>query len=75
MKTLEKEIAGEQIEAETLAVIVAAATVILGRSVAIRSLNLISESGKSLSRWTRQSRSVTNASHNLTHPRPAHGRR
>ena len=75
MKTIEGNIEDERIEAETLAAIVAAASVFVGRSVAIRSLNLISESGKNLSRWTRQSRGATHASHNLTHPRPSHGRR
>jgi hypothetical protein len=75
MKTSDEHFAGEHIEAETLAAIVAAAAVFMGRSVAIHSVNLISGSGKNLSRWTRQSRNVTNASHNLTHPPPAHGRR
>jgi hypothetical protein len=70
MKTIDEEIAPE-----TLAAIVAAASVFLGKSVAIRSLNQISESGKNLSRWTRQSRMATLAAHNLTHPRPTRGGR
>lgn len=65
----------EQIAPETLAAIVAAASVFVGRSIAIRSINSMSESGKNISRWTRQSRVATLAAHNLTHPRPARGGR
>ncbi len=65
----------EQIAPETLAAIIAAASAFVGRSIAIRSVNSISESGKNLSRWIRQSRGATHASHNLTHPRSTRGGR
>ena len=61
---------GEEIPAEVLAAITAAITVFLGRNVRIRSLEKLHTHHESASRWTRQGRTLIEASHNLrTRPR------
>jgi hypothetical protein len=59
---------------EILAVIVAAATGVLGRHLHITSIELQHEHTDSASRWTRQGRSSIQASHNLRTNRQSRGR-
>ena len=55
----------EQIPAEILAVIAAAASTFLGQRVRIRGLELRRSPRESVSKWTRQGRTSVQASHNL----------
>jgi hypothetical protein len=59
----------EEIPPEILAVLAAAATVFLGKSLHIRSVGLIGSNRGIGSRWTRQGRSSALASHNLRRQR------
>lgn len=54
----------EEIPAETLAVIAAAATVFLGRNLRILSAQSQPSPRESVSRWSRQGRASVGASHN-----------
>jgi hypothetical protein len=54
----------EEIPAEILAVIAAAATAFLGRNLRLRSVELYSPQ-ESVSRWSKQGRAFVQASHNL----------
>jgi hypothetical protein len=54
----------EEVPPEILAVITAAAAVVLGKHLRIRSLELLHSSPESSSRWTRQGRASIQASHN-----------
>jgi hypothetical protein len=55
----------EEIPAEILAVIVAAATAFLGADIRILSAQMQHSPNESVSRWTRQGRASVQASHNL----------
>ena len=55
----------EEISPEILAVIAAAATVFLGKSLRIRSVGLLGWQRGARSGWTRQGRASALASHNL----------
>jgi hypothetical protein len=56
---------GEQIPAETLAVIAAAATALLGNKLRIGRVELQRSPRESVSKWTQQGRASVQASHNL----------
>ena len=56
---------GEQIPAEILAVIAAAAYAFLGQRVRIRGLELKRSPRDSVSKWTQQGRTSVQTSHNL----------
>ena len=53
-----------EIPVETVAAIVAAATVFLGTRFRIRSLELLHSNSEPVNRWTRQGRTSIQASHN-----------
>lgn len=57
-------VACKEIPAETLAAIVAAASVFLGTRFRIRSLELLHSDRGPVNRWTRQGRTSIQASHN-----------
>ena len=59
----------EEISPEILAVIAAAATVFLGKSLRIRSVGLLGSHRGTGSRWTLQGRASAVSSHNLRNKR------
>jgi hypothetical protein len=59
----------EEISPEILAVIAAAATVFIGKSLRVQSVGLLGSQRAAGSRWTRQGRASVLSSHNLRNKR------